>query len=66
MVILGVWVFLMSEVPLYERWCVFAAIMGLHAHWDKAEHDYMGTSLIRTAGPVGPYSIPMPRDLRWS
>jgi len=38
MVILGVWVFLMSEVPLYERWCVFAAIMGLHAHWDKAEH----------------------------
>ena len=66
--------FLMSEVPLYSKvrtrtvpWVVICssrtsptvellAVGGLNSK-------YRCTSLIRTPPPVGPYSIPMPRDL---
>jgi hypothetical protein len=58
MVILGGWVFFMSEVPLYPFHGYADADCGLFAN-------YKGTSLIRNSTLLGPHGGPMIRAL-WS
>ena len=58
MAVLGGWVFLMSELPLY-----------LDVRLERQEPEvvaYSGTSLIRYSRPLGPYRRTMPRALWWS
>ena len=59
MVILGGWVFLMSEVPPYRPQFAW----GNHQRWIGNGVVYMGTSLIIKRTPLGPYHRPMPRVL---
>ena len=52
--------FLVSEVPLYQLG------RSVQDGGFRRKMEYRGTSLLRSRTPLGPYSRPMPKVLRWS
>jgi len=57
----------MSEVPLYQTWCVRSTkgSSGPPERWTPSHAmRYRGTSLIRNSDPLGTYRRPMPGVLR--
>ena len=57
----------MSEALLCTMYSYKACTEGIRSgQFEMFFHLYRATSLIRNCRPLGPYSRPMRRDLRWS